>query len=252
MYLDGIPVTDAAEEAFNLMSADQMVINPKDNSNLLEHSQDMVLGVYFATMLHDNVASIFEHKAYETIHVVEDLDELKLNLDLHSIHPHDLVAITVEGRRYLSTAGRILFTTESFTNNLKLPVIGEAKEPVEGEVNVPAINPSRYCNLLMDGLMSKKGNSKDGMIYYSLSKYTQNLYYEKPLDECIKVYQDIMIFGFEYCDLSSITVSLADLSLKMDIQQYIDKAKEQADKVNQAYYDGLVSEAGKKAMVIDI
>ena len=173
MYLIGDPVTDAAEEAFNLMSADQMVINPKDSSNLLEHSQDMVLGVYFATMLHDNVASIYQHKAYDTIHVVQDLDELQLAIDVHSIHPHDLVAITIEGRRYLSTAGRILFnsllpngfTTEPFTNNLKLPVIGENREFAEGETVVPAINPARYHNLLMDGIVSKKGVNKDGMVY---------------------------------------------------------------------------------------
>lgn len=260
MYLIGDPVTDAAEEAFNLMSADQMVINPKDSSNLLEHSQDMVLGVYFATMLHDNVASIYQHKAYDTIHVVQDLDELQLAIDVHSIHPHDLVAITIEGRRYLSTAGRILFnsllpngfTTEPFTNNLKLPVIGENREFAEGETVVPAINPTRYHNLLMDGIVSKKGVNKDGMVYFGLSDYTKNLYHEKPLDECIEVYQEIMKFGFKYCDISSITISLGDLSLDIDTKVYIDKAKAEADKVNQAYYDGLVSEAGKKAMVIDI
>lgn len=263
MYLIGLAQTQDAKEAFDKMSADKMVINPKDSSNLLEHSQDMVLGVYFATMLHDNVKSVYEHPAYNTIHCVSSLEALDLALELREIHPHDLVTVEVNGRRYLSTAGRIQFnrllpngfTSEPFTNNLKLPVISAENNALCGDFNgsqVPAINPNRYCNLLFDGLISKKGGNKDGMVYYSLSKYTKELYYKEPLDVCIDVYQEIMKFGFRYCDLSGITISLDDLDINIDLDSYIDKAKAQADIVNQAFYDGLVSEKGRKSMVTDI
>lgn len=262
MYLVGIMNTEAAEEAWEKMSAKHWVINPKDSSNIMEHGQDMVLGTYYATMLHDNVKDIREDERYNSIYFVSSLTELKDEVEVGNIHIHDLVSIRVDGRMYLSTAGRILFnslipggfTEEPFTNNLKLPVVGQ-EEPVNENTkakHIPAINPSRYYNLKMDGLISAKGKSKDGMVYYSLSKYTKQLFTEVDVDTCMKTYQDIMNFGFHYCDISGLTIGIADLDVKIDLQTTIDKANKLAEQINKWYFDGIVSDAGRKSLLINV
>lgn len=256
MYIDGILDTEAAKEAIEKLNAKYWVINPKDSSNILEHGQDMVLGCYYATILHNNVSSIEEDKRYGNIFFASSLAELETYVYSKKISVHDLACVTVKGNNYISTAGRILFnallpdgfTDEPFTNNLKLPTIDNPSTTI----GLEPLDPNNFRNLKMDGVVSSKGKPSNGMAYYSLSKYTCNLYRHVDIETCSDVYQKIMEFGFEWCDLSGITLSTNDLDIGVDIQPYIEEAKAKADKINKASTYGLVSSEGRKRALIDI
>ena len=263
MYAIAVISNSAKKEAMEKMAAKNWVINPKDSSNIMDLGQDILLGIYYSTMLHDNVTNISEHEKYNNIFNVESVSELENLVETGHINIHDLVCVTVEGRNYLSTAGRIMlnsllpngFTDKPFENTLKIPAYenGIANfDTSDSNLRLPVIQPSHYCELLMDGLISGKGEAKDGMRYYSLSKYTRNLYYEADIDTCMSTYQKLMEFGFHYCDLSGITVALSDITVDVDIQQYINKANKFAEKINKAYFEGLVSGTGRKSMLIDL
>lgn len=262
MYLLGLMTTEASDEAWEKMAAKNWVINPKDSSNIMEHQQDIVLGTYYATMLFDNVKDIREDARYNSVFYVESLDELKDQIEVGNLHVHSLVSIRIEGKMYLSTAGRILFnglipggfTDEPFTNNLRLPVIGDTQVVNENAKakQLPVINPSRYYNLKLDGLISAKGKSKDGMVYYSLSEYTKQLYYDTDIETCMKTYQSILEYGFHFCDVSGLSIGVEDLQIKMDLQTPINEVNDLAEKINKAYFNGLLSETGRKSMLINV
>lgn len=258
MYLMGLINTEASDEAREKMSARNWVINPKDSTNIMEHGQDMVLGTYYATMLFDNVKDIREDERYKEIHFVSCVEELKCLVETGNIHIHSLAMVQVDGRKYLSTAGRILFnsllpngfTEEPFTNNLRIATVENSQG---AELNgFPVINPSRYCNLKLDGIMSAKGKNKDGMEYFSLSDYTKQLYYDVDIDTCMDTYQAIMEFGFRYCDVSGLTIGIADLDVKLDLKTPTDQADAWAEKINKWYFDGILSEAGRKSLLISV
>lgn len=256
MYVVAPIDNDAATEAIENNNPKMWVINPKDGSCILEHVQDMVLGTYYATILHNNVTSIEDDKRYENIFFADSLAQLKTYVYSKEISIHDLACVTVNGNNYISTAGRILFnaivdngfTNEPFTNNLKLPTI----EHPECKINIPPIDPNNFKNLRFDGIMSSRGRSKDNMVYYSLSEYTRTLSRNLPVEEYSKIYQDIMIFGFEWCDYSGITISLNDLDINVDIPAEIEKVQIRADKINNAYFTGLISQEGRKTALIDL
>lgn len=262
MYVMPLMNTEASNEAWEKMAAKNWVINPKDSSNNMEPQQDIVLGTYYATMLFDNVKDVREDARYNNVYYVESIEELDNLLEVGNIHVHSLVSIRINGNMYISTAGRILFnslipggfTDEPFTNNLRLPVIGQA-DNYTGEIkakNLPVINPSRYRNLKLDGLISAKGKSKDGIVYCSLSEYTKQLYYDVDIDTCMDTYQAILEYGFRFCDLSGLSIGVEDLQIEMDLQTPTEEVNALAEKINKAYFDGLLSENGRKSMLIDV
>lgn len=263
MYLIALLTNEACEEAMEKLSPVDGVINPKDSSNIIDLTQDMVLGIYNATMLYDNASSIYENEKYKNVYPVESVDQLKALVDTNNIQYQDLVTVTVDGRNYISTAGRIIvnsmlpdaFTKDKFTNPLNLPVVPSERGDNykdENKLGLREIKPSRYCDLKYDALLSTKGKSSNGMKYMSLSSITSKLFYEAGHKECMNVFQNLMMFGFKACSFSGMTINLRDLKLHVDLNPYIEKAKKYGDLINQYYNDGLLTAQGKKSALIDL
>ena len=111
---------DAAKiEAMEKMAANKNYINPKNCKVILGLSQDIVLGVYAATMLKDN-ATTMEGPVLDSVRFYSDTETIKLDVRCGCLEYYDLVCLENEGMRYLSTAGRFLFNflfPEEFTTN---------------------------------------------------------------------------------------------------------------------------------------
>lgn len=202
MYVLVVITYEAQQEALEKLSTLEGTINPKDSSPVIAHSQDMLLGCYFATMLYNNVISIDMDKRYENIYPFRSVEQLEDALDTGAIEYQDLVSVNYNGNMYISTAGRVVF-------NSLIPD-GFTEEPFENTLNIPNVNVDRYKNLKYDALMAKKTRTVDGLKYKSISEVTGE-YLTKDRDTVCDVFQNIMMFGFKCCSLSGITLSIEDL-----------------------------------------
>lgn len=263
MYLIALVTNEACEEAMEKLSPVDGVINPKDSSNIIELTQDMILGIYNATMLYDNAASIYDNEKYKNIYAVESVEQLESLVDTDNIKYQDLVTVTVDGRNYISTAGRIIvnsmlpsaFTDKPFSNPLNLPIV-ESERPkdynIDNTIGIKEIKPSRYYDLKYDALLSAKGKSSDGVKYLSINSITSKLFYEVGHKKCMEVFQKLMMFGFKACSFSGMTINMSDLKLNVDLKPYIEKAEKYGDLINQYYNDGLLTPQGKKNALISL
>lgn len=256
MHLEAVLTNSAKEEVMKKLTVKQSIINPKDSKPIVEHSQDMCLGVYFATMLYDNVTSIAEHPNYANgmnIYNVQSLESLQSMIDTSTLELQDLVTVKVEGedgvvRRYCSTAGRVLFnnlipggfTSEPFTNTLKIPGIMRKD------------GTSVYSELKYDGLIAKKGGEVKGLRYFGLSDITTSVFEDCDIDTTMDMFQYVMEFGFKYSDISGISIGVDDICIDLGVDKYKEQAKAKAEELNEAAMKGLISEAGRKRLLIDL
>lgn len=214
MYASAILDSDTARDTLKKATVKQSIVNPKDGESVVKLTQDMLLGIYVATMLYNNITNIKDDDRYNTIYSAVDLDMLNLMFELGDINIHDLTTVKVNGRCYLSTVGRILFNSlipGGFTEN-------EFSNPL----NIPNIKNSDFYDLRYDGLISKKGKSVDGLKYISASDILMEIYNEyvsnpKPeinedegLDIVFDSYQKMMEFGFLHSDKSGMTLGITD------------------------------------------
>lgn len=244
MYANAMLTEGAKQQALENLNATKGLINPKDSSIVIDHSQDIRLGIYFATMLHDNITDIRQDNRYKSIYYINSLQSLKTLVDSKQISIHDLVSVIVEGREYLSTAGRILFNelVDGFTEN-----------KFENNLNIPNINEENYFELKYDGLIGKKNgkiklNGKELKPFkcLSLSDITNEAYTTLPWEESAKIYQSTMEFGFIWSDKSGITLGLQDLMIDAGVDKYKEQGIRRAEQIDEWAMKGLISDEGRK------
>lgn len=257
MYLIAILDKDTQEDTMKRLTMKQSIVNPKDGESVIKLTQDMLLGIYVATMLHNNVASIEEDERYKTIHSVPDVESLRLMVDLGDISVHDLVTVMVDAKPYISTAGRILFndimpdgfTDKPFSNPLQIPGIREE---------------DGFCDLKYDGLISKKGSKGSSLpVYKSVSKITMDLYENYDIDTTFDVYQKMMEFGFVNSDKSGVTLGVTDFYSDLynstpgtvgkmgdgSVSKYKDIYREKELQINKAIAEGYISSDARSELL---
>jgi DNA-directed RNA polymerase subunit beta' len=247
MWVDALVNDETCEEAMRTMSPKFGIINPKDSSVILAPDQDIKLGVYYATMMHNNVENITEDDRYSQTHHYNSVSQISTDVDLDFLSIHDLVCLNLRGRKYLSTAGRFLF-------NAILPrELGFTEEPFTNPLKIENINPALYFNLKFDGIVSGgKGATRIKPTYVGLSKVTSWSYENLTLDENLQVLQGISELGFKFSDDSGITFSLEDLVESPNTQKIIDRANTIAEIINTRYYQGVITDESRKRSLIDL
>lgn len=251
MYVIAVLTNSAKKEVMKTLTVKQSIINPKDSKAIVEHSQDMCLGVYFASMLYDNVLSINEDERYDNgnnVYHFQSLESLKTAIEVSEIELQDLVTVKIDGRNYCSTAGRILF-------NETIPG-GFTDKPFENTLNIPGVmrndGTSIYNELAYDGLIAKKGGNVGGLRYFGLSDISLSVFEDFDIDTSMKMFQDVMEFGFRYSDLSGISIGVDDVCIDLGTDKYKEQAKARAEELNEAAVKGLISEEGRKRLLIDL
>jgi DNA-directed RNA polymerase beta subunit/DNA-directed RNA polymerase beta' subunit len=235
---------EAMDEAMRLLSVERGIINPKDGSILLNPAQDMRLGMYFATMLHDNVDHISKSEKYNKgYRSYKSLAQIDGDLEMGNIEYHDLASVAVNGRFYLSTAGRLafhknlgptVFTDKEFSNPLEIPNIPEGV----------------FSDLMFDGLVSGNGGKRKTPKYTPLSnilKYCTKTFNAKDTVEAIHKMSE---FGFKASDISGMTLSMEDFVQYPSTQKHIDEAKVYSEEINRRYLLGMLSEEERKEEMI--
>lgn len=258
---------EAQQEVWDKLSIYTGIISPKDSACLLDHNQDSLLGLYYGTMLYENVTSVVRNRKYFTDEVpmigdsidlanvtfehvkysiYDSLEAMELDLINGILDYQSLVLYQhTNGRNYMSTAGRVLlnnilpdsFTEFKFTNTLGIPM----PEKVKADL----------YELKYDKLFCKSGKSQ-GIESQSIKKLNIELFENFSPEETIEYYHQLMVYGLKASHKSAISLPLSDIENYKYAPDHFEKAKIIEDEIIRDYENGIITEEEKKKSVISL
>ena len=207
-----VPLSErAVEEAKNLMMATRNLLKPSDGQPIVGPSKDMVLGVYYLTLVVDG--RLGEGSIFSSLEEVETAYELgyvdihariRLETDTYFGDDHQRYEDGKPQRRIIETSpGRVLF-------NLILP------------------EEYRFVNRVLD-----KGGV-NSLVY--------NVYRLLGDEVTVKMVDDIKDIGFRYATISGTTIAVADLTIPEERQGILDSALGRVNEIDRQYRRGLLTE----------
>ncbi len=219
---------EAQAEARFLMLAANNLLKPSDGKPVTVPTQDMVLGSYYLTSVHDNEPG--------TGHVFKDENEAVMAYEDGSLGLHAPIKIRftkeVDGQTYSAlidtTLGRVIFNR---------PVPQDL-----GFVTRDPADPASMVAMEVDFLVEKKSLGK--IIDRCISVHGTNI--------AADVLDKIKNQGYSYSTRSGITVSVFDAIIPDKKKEYIDEAQAQVDNIMKYYRRGLYSDADRSSAVIKV
>jgi DNA-directed RNA polymerase subunit beta' len=201
----------AVNEAMTLMLASRNLLKPANGEPIVGPSKDMVLGVYYLTLMRDGRKG--EGRVFGTLEEVEMAYELgqidihakiKLETETYFKDDHARYADNKPRRRVIETSpGRVLFN-----------------------IGVPP--EFRFVNRVLD----KGGvNSLINRVYRRLGD-----------DATILMVDAIKDIGFEYATISGTTIAVSDLTIPEERQGILDGALQRVNEIDRQYRRGLLTE----------
>lgn len=233
------------------------MLESKDGSVALSPTQDILLGLYLATMLHDNVidGSTREEYSLENVYYFNSINEIKRSVSFGQINRKDLVCYThVNGNKYLSTAGRILFNSlfkTGFTDN-----------DYSNPLNLDYVNPSFYKELKYEGLIKKNDSAIDYKVVVdgvevekqfktiAIDTVLKNEFLDLQPEELNKLLDDLVDFGEESCVVSGIALHLDSFKENKLSEELSQKYEALVKEWQELYELGLMPESEKSSLFI--
>ncbi len=201
---------NAVREAKELMMANKNLLKPADGQPIIGPSKDMVLGVYYITLMRDGRPG--EGRVFSNMNEVEMAYELEL-IDIHAkikvstetyYDENDQRYADGEPKRRLieTSTGRVLF-------NLALP------------------EEARFVNRLLD-----KGG---------VNRLINHIYRLVGDEKTIQMADAIKDIGFKFATISGTTVAVADLTVPEERTNILDQARSRVDEIDRQYRRGLLT-----------
>lgn len=233
------------------------MLESKDGSVALSPTQDILLGLYLSTMLHENVidGSTVDNYNLENVRYYNSIKEIKRAVEFGEINRKDLVCFSnVNGNKYLSTAGRILFNSlfkGGFTNN-----------DYSNPLNLSYINPSNYKELKYEGLIKKNSSSipyttlVDGEEIVreyktiAIDSILKNEFLDLQPEELNELLDNILDFGEEGCVVSGISLHLDSFKENKQSEELSDIYNDLIKEWQEMYELGLMPESEKSSLFI--
>ncbi len=210
----------AVQEARQLMLASRNLLKPADGEPIISPSKDMVLGVYYLTMLHQQPHQ-GDGRAFA------DMDEVELAYQLGQVDVHTRIKLRMntwyndKGDRLLQPEMRLIETTV-------------------GRVLFNRILPEevQFVNEKLD-----KGGVKD---------LIADVYELCGQEKTTEVADKVKALGFEFAMKSGTTLAVADISIPPERKDIIADALEQVEVVQRDFRRGLLTEQEQNERVIEI
>ncbi|MGB3716340.1 MAG: DNA-directed RNA polymerase subunit beta' [Candidatus Promineifilaceae bacterium] len=207
-----VPLSEkAVNEAITKMMATRNLLKPADGHPIVGPSKDMVLGVYYLTVMRDG--RMGEGKVFATLNEVERALDLEY-VDLHAkIKLKTETYFTDQGKRYAdnkcrnriieTTPGRVIF-------NRSLP------------------DGMRFVNQSLD---KSEVNELVNRVYRRFGD-----------DVTIEMVDKIKDLGFKYATSSGITIAVSDLTIPEEREVILEEARHRVDQIDKQYRRGLLTE----------
>ena len=217
---------EAQAEARFLMLAHNNILKPQDGRPVISPSQDMVIGCYYLTIIHEG--------ALGSGRVFSSEDEAIMAYSLGQITLQSPIKVRIfrtfgeeSGSKLIDTTlGRLIFN-DALPQNL-----GFVKRECLDDM----------FKLEIDELVGKK----------QLSKIVDQCFHTQGEHKTAQVLDKIKALGFKYSTVGAITVSVADIKVPDVKKTMLEEADEAVRKVNALYRKGLLSEDERYNRVINI
>ncbi len=264
---------ESVAEARKLMLASGNILGPKDGKPITVPSQDMILGNYFITLewtkedfynkaqqYREQGDEIYAEK-YELYgdcegKVFANPDEARLAYQTGQIHLQTRIAIVASSLNktnfteeqnnsfLITTVGKVIFNS-IFPEDMAY--INSAKDPYDTTLDkyfVPrGTNIKEFIAMQPLNTPFKKG-SIAAIIDFFFKKYgaqRTSVFLDALKDQ-----------GFSFSTLSGVTVSIDDINLVHGKEEIIAKGDKEVEKCARYYKKGLLSDAERHKMVVDI
>ena len=217
---------EAQAEARFLMLAHNNLLKPQDGRPVISPSQDMVIGCYYLTIIHEDA------KGAGRIFSSEDEAQMAYALGQITLQSPIKVRITrtfngETGTKIIDTSlGRLIFN-DALPQNL-----GFRKRECLDDMFA----------LEVDELVGKK----------QLSRIVDMCFHTQGEHKTARVLDNIKSLGFKYSTRGAVTVSVADIKVPECKKTMLAEADEAVRKVNNLYRRGLLSEDERYNRVIAI
>ncbi len=205
-----VPISlEAQLEARTLMLASNNVLSPASGEPMIVPSQDMVLGVYYISLING------EHN--EKSPRFANMDEIKLALENKSITLHTPIVARVNGKRYNTTAGRmILGGLLPESDNMPFDLVNKVM-PVKAIKELLSITYERCGDKAMIMLADNLKNT-----------------------------------GFEQAARSGISIGFDDVVIPEEKDALIKATEGNAEEIEEQYQNGLISRGERYNKLIDL
>ena len=217
---------EAQAEARFLMLAHNNILKPQDGRPVISPSQDMVIGCYYLTIIHDG--------AKGSGRVFSSEDEAIMAYSLGQITLQSPIKVRITRSFGEETDSRLIDTT------LGRMIFNDALPQDLGFVKRECLDD--MFKLEIDELVGKK----------QLSRIVDQCFHTQGEHKTAQVLDRIKALGFKYSTVGAITVSVADIKVPDVKKTMLEEADEAVRKVNNLYRRGLLSEDERYNRVINI
>ncbi|MBR2824036.1 MAG: DNA-directed RNA polymerase subunit beta' [Clostridia bacterium] len=217
---------EAQAEARFLMLAHNNILKPQDGKPVISPSQDMVIGCYYLTIVHEG--------AKGSGRIFSSPDEAQMAYALEQITLQSPIKVRIERsfdgvtekRLIDTTLGRLIFN-DAIPQNL-----GFKKRECLDDM----------FQLEVDELVGKK----------QLSSIVDMCFHTQGEHRTAQVLDAIKALGYKYSTIGAITVSVSDIKVPPTKESMLAAADEEVRKVNSLFRRGLLSEDERYNRVIKI
>jgi DNA-directed RNA polymerase subunit beta' len=208
-----VPLSDkAVAEAKGMMMATRNLMKPADGQPIVGPSKDMVLGVYYITMIRDGMKG--EGRTFSSLEEVEMAYELG-HVDIHA-------KIKILTPTYWNDDGNIRYIDgEPITRVIET-------SPGRVMFNLAMPEQARFVNRLLD-----KGGVN------ALINRVHQVLGDTATIQMVDAIKDI---GFRFATVSGTTVAVADLTIPEQREQILDTARKRVDEIDRQFRRGLLTE----------
>ncbi len=217
---------EAQAEARFLMLAHNNILKPQDGRPVISPSQDMVIGCYYLTIVHEG--------AKGSGRIFSSEDEAIMAYSVGQITLQSPIKVRITRTFGEETGSKLIDTT------LGRLIFNDALPQDLGFVKRECLDD--MFKLEIDELVGKK----------QLSRIVDQCFHTQGEHKTAQVLDRIKALGFKYSTVGAITVSVADIKVPEVKKTMLDEADEAVRKVNNLYRRGLLSEDERYNRVINI
>ena len=288
------PLTDTAcEQALSIMSPEMRLKNVQDNTVMMGLTQDMLLGVYYATMLKNNeLECVSGYTLDEKIpKYFPSVDILLVNVDEGKVNFWEFVTVNVDGRNYISTAGRILFnsllpfgfTDKLYTDPYKIftsnytEQFNDDNKPINSiysikyDAIITGVDKSRIGYIPIESIYKELMRTKFNNVVVINGRLKHNIRVKirdktsrssiigniednqrKRNKKILDIINKMASFGFKCATKSGISFTMDDLKEYPKIVEYLNRAEQYASKVDDDYQRGLLNKELRDIAMVGI
>ncbi|HSK70023.1 MAG TPA: DNA-directed RNA polymerase subunit beta', partial [Candidatus Limnocylindria bacterium] len=220
-----VPLSSEAQaEARFLMLAANNIMKPQDGKPVIAPSQDMVIGCYYLTME--------DKDALGAGRVFTSMQEAEMVYSNRELSLHAPIRVRVERSFQGRTERRLIETTLGrliFNSVIPQDLGFQPRETMDD-----------MFQLEIDREVVKK----------DLGKIVDRCYHVHGVNVCAKVLDDIKRLGYTYSTRGAITVSISDIVVPEEKQEWLAQADEEIRRIDARYKRGLMSEDERYKAVI--